>query len=143
MTLSKYAMKYLELVFGLINFETTILTLTLASQIFVVFLYHKILLLLLLFRQIWTLLYYQKICVIMLRLIGTNIFLKTHHSRFWSLLKADLMSIIISWKSIFFLVVKNQKNQLQVLHDMRNNIRKTTFLTYKTSNPIANGILFF
>ena len=59
-TLSKYSMKYLELVFLSTNFERTILS-TLPSQIFFVFSHYKILILILLPHQILTLLYCQKI----------------------------------------------------------------------------------
>ena len=55
--MSKYPIKYLELVFALTNFEITILS-VLTSQIFIGFFVAETFLLLLLSPQISTLLYY-------------------------------------------------------------------------------------
>ena len=57
--LSKYPIKYLELVFVLTDIEITTLS-TLPSQIFISFLLHKTFLLLFLSFQISPLLYYRK-----------------------------------------------------------------------------------
>ena len=76
-SLSKYPIKYLELVFVLTNFEITILS-ALKSQIFIVFFFffffqHKTFLLQFLSFQASPLLYYRKKIVIMFWLVDLSI----------------------------------------------------------------------
>ena len=77
-TLATYLIKYLTLVFVLINFEITMLS-TSTSQVFIVFL--QTFLLLLFSLQISTLLNYQKKIAIIFYLIDASIFLKISYSR--------------------------------------------------------------
>ena len=77
-SLSKYPIKYLELVLVLTDFEITILR-TLSFRMFIGFLQHNFFFLFL-SLQISTLLYYQKHFVIIFYLIDTNIFVKVFYS---------------------------------------------------------------
>ena len=50
---------------------------------------------------------------------------------------------IIYEMSVLFPKTKNDMNYFWFLHNYEKNICSTTFYSYKTSNPVENGRIFF